>query len=143
MNKNITLKKAVLILFILAGLMAFANVYLKAVDSSNREDNLYFELIQLKLPLDTEIVKLKSSQYMFGDVVLQCDFKSASESNLSKKIQAAGWSSFDGKDMQYEKDDIVLIVSKKDDFYSLRLVDCRNFFNGYLYDLPRNLRKSK
>ena len=143
MNKHITLKKAACILFILTCLMTLSNGWLKSINSGNREDNLYFELIQLKLPLDTEIVKLESSQYMFGDVVLQCDFKSSSESNLSKKIQAAGWSSFDGKDMQYEKDDIVLIVSKKDDFYSLRLVDCRNFFNAYLYNLPSQLRKSK
>lgn len=143
MNKYITLKKATCILFILTCLITLSNGWLKSINSGNRENDLYFELIQLNLPLDTEIVKLESSQYMFGDVVLQCDFKSSSESNLLKKIQAAGWRNSVGKDMQYEKDAIILIASKNKTFYSLRLVDCRNLFNAYLHNLPSQLRKSK
>lgn len=74
MNKYISVKRAICICLILSCLMMCLNIYMKAYDRSNRKENLYFELLQLKLPIDTEVVKLESKQYLFGDVVLQCDF---------------------------------------------------------------------
>lgn len=138
MNKYISVKKAICIYLILSCLMMCLNIYMKAYDRSNRKENLYFELLQLKLPIDTEMVKLESKQYLFGDVVLQCDFTLLPQNAFLENIQCAGWKSIDGEDMLYQKDGISLIVIKKDNFYSLQFVDCRNGFNLYLYDLPKN-----
>ena len=84
------------------------------------------------------MVKLESKQYLFGDVVLQCDFTLLPQNAFLENIQCAGWKCIDGEDMLYQKDGISLIVIKKDNFYSLQFVDCRNGFNSYLYDLPKN-----
>lgn len=138
MNKYISVKKAICIYLILSCLMMCLNIYMKAYDRSNRKENLYFELLQLKLPIDTEVAKLESKQYLFGDVVLQCDFTLLPQNAFLENIQCAGWKRIDGEDMLYQKDGISLIVIKKDNFYSLQFVDCRNGFNSYLHDLPKN-----
>lgn len=138
MNKNISVKKAICIFLALSCLMMCLNIYLKAYDRSNRKDNLYFELLQLKLPIDTEVVNLESKQYFFGDVVLECDFKLLQKNTLLENIQSVGWKSVDGEGLLYRKDGISLIVIKKDGFYSLLFVDCRKGINSYLYNLPRN-----
>ena len=138
MNKNITVKKALCIFLALSCLMMCLNIYLKAPSKNNRNNNLYFEFLQLHLPSDTKVVNLESRQYFFGDVVLQCDFLPASNSDLLKKIQDAGWKRFDGEAEHYQKEGFTLIIVKENNFYSLRLVDCQNSFNAYLYDLPKN-----
>lgn len=138
MNKYISVKRAICICLILSCLMMCLNIYMKAYDRSNRKENLYFELLQLKFPIDTEVIKLESKQYLFGDVVLQCDFTLLPQNAFLENIQCAGWKRIDGEDMLYQKDGISLIVIKKDNFYSLQFVDCRNGFNSYLYDLPKN-----